>query len=169
MTIPPSIPDLSYIDRMDDLDQLATVMINAEDYAERYGDGGDRSHASKTAWSKAFARTCSLVATRFSAETEAERDAGEAIAAYEWVLSEKNDRKTYATRVRRMVKQHGILSAIARAVSNGEKSLGLRILADRGQLSYAFENVVLRHPDAFDADIVATARQTMDAFSTQQQ
>lgn len=99
-------------------------------------------------------RALELRAAAHGATTQAERESLEAIYAYERVLTEKNGRKTRASRTWPMVERHGIIGAVERAVNRKDETVGYAALHEMGLQDYAFEAVVLRYPALFSADAV---------------
>jgi hypothetical protein len=71
-------------------------------------------------------RKIELLSLAHGAENAAEREALQAIFAYEEVLTARNGRKTHASRTWQMVKRHGIIGAIERAVIGRKKRLALQ-------------------------------------------
>jgi len=92
------------------------------------------------------------------ASNQAERECLEAIYAYERVLTEKHKKKTPASRNWQMVKRHGILGAVERAVNRKDKTIGYTALVEMGLESYAFEAVVLRYPSLFSPEAVKRSK-----------
>ncbi len=95
-----------------------------------------------------------LRAAAYGASTEAERECLEAVYAYEEVLTSKNGRKTRASRTWQMIKRHGILGAVERAVNRKAETVGYTVLLEIGLQDYAFEAVVLRHSELFSIETV---------------
>ncbi len=95
-----------------------------------------------------------LRAAAYGASTEAERECLEAVYAYEEVLTSKNGRKTRASRTWQMIKRHGILGAVERAVNRKEETVGYTVLLEIGLQDYAFEAVVLRYPELFSIETI---------------
>ena len=89
-------------------------------------------------------RVVEIRAATYGAKSQAERECLEAIYAYEQVLSAKNQRKTPASRTWQMVKRHGIIGAVERAVNRKDETLGYTALVEVGLRDYAFEAVVVR-------------------------
>jgi hypothetical protein len=58
-----------------------------------------------------------------------------------------------------MIKRHGIIGAVERAVNRPTETSGYRALVDMGLEQYAFEAVILRHPQVFSAEAVEHSRQ----------
>ena len=57
-----------------------------------------------------------------------------------------------------MIKKHGILPAVERAVNRPAETSGYRVLLEMGLEDYAFEAVILRHPNSFSSETVEHAR-----------
>ena len=104
-------------------------------------------------------RSIEIRALSHDAQTQAEREAIEAIYAYETVLSEKRGRKTRASRTWQMIKRHGILMAVERAVNREGQTAGYAALLEMGLERYAFEVVVVRHPHLFSQECVERSKQ----------
>jgi hypothetical protein len=111
-------------------------------------------------------RAIELQAQQFSASTGAEREALQAVFAYERVLSEKNGKKTRANRTWKMIKSRGIIPAVDHIVKKPSESSGYTILVDMGMQDMAFEAVVLRYPDLFSEEAVNHSKKRMDERSS---
>ena len=98
---------------------------------------------------------------RHGAELEVEKEALQAVYAYEEILTQKNGRRTPASRTWQMISRHGILRAIERAVDRESDATGYLTLVEMGMTDLAFEAVVLRHPDNFSSETVERARQRL--------
>jgi hypothetical protein len=57
-----------------------------------------------------------------------------------------------------MIKRHGILNAAERAVNRDQETAGYKALIEMGLQEFAFEAVILRHPDLFSPDVVAISK-----------
>ncbi|MBP8696432.1 MAG: hypothetical protein KBH73_08215 [Syntrophobacterales bacterium] len=90
-----------------------------------------------------------LLAIAHGAESDAEREALQAVYAYEEILTRKNRRKTRASRTWQMIDRWGIIGAIERAVNRPEETYGYKALVEMGMQEYAFEAVILRYPQFF--------------------
>jgi len=109
-------------------------------------------------------RAVELRAFAHRAATDAEREALEAVYAYEEVLSHKNQKRTRATRTWQMIERHGTIGAVERAVNRREETVGYRALLEMGMQDFAFECVVLRHPDVFSAETVEHAKTRLSGW-----
>jgi hypothetical protein len=99
-------------------------------------------------------RAIQLRAASHGANSDAEREAIEAVYAYEEVLSRIRGKKVRASRTWQMIKRHGILPAVERAVDRADETAGYTALVEMGLEKFAFEAVILRHPTVFSAKAV---------------
>jgi hypothetical protein len=113
---------------------------------------------------EAKARAVQLRAEAHGAETDAEREALEAVFAYEEVLSAKNGKKTRAGRTWQMIKSHGIIGAVERAVNRPTETQGYIALIEMGLEDYAFENVILRYPSFFSEQAIDISRKRIEQW-----
>jgi hypothetical protein len=80
-----------------------------------------------------------------------------AVYAYEALLTRRKGKKTRATATWQVIKRHGIVEAIQRAVTGPPDDEGQVTLRDLGLEDLGFEAVVVRHPASFsDAAITAS-------------
>ena len=113
-------------------------------------------------------RRVTLLAEGYSDSlSAAERDAIEVTFAYEEVLASIHSRATKATRTWQMFRDHGILPAVARIVTRREETKGYERLVEMGMEDMTFEQVVLRHADEFDGEVLVAARSRLDALSAE--
>ncbi len=75
-------------------------------------------------------RAVELRAAGHGAQTAAEQEALKAVYAYEEVLSVKRGRRTRATRTWQMIKRHGVIGAVERAVNRTKDASGYTALVD---------------------------------------
>ena len=92
-------------------------------------------------------RAVQLRADSLGAESEVEKEALQAVFAYEEVLSRKNGKRTRASRTWQMIDRHGIIEAVERAVNRNTETQGYTALVEMGLEDFAFEAVILRHPE----------------------
>ncbi len=102
-----------------------------------------------------------LRAEAHGANTDVERECLEAVYAYEEVLSAQKGKKQRAGRTWPMLHEHGILPAVERIVLKRAESLGYTALAEMGLKEFAFEAVILRHPESFSPEAVARSRERL--------
>lgn len=110
---------------------------------------------------QARARAIQLKAEAYGAETSAEREAIEAVYAYEEVLSANNGKKTRASRTWPMIQKYGIINTVERAVNRKAETKGYTALLDMGLEAYAFEAIILRYPELFSENAVEISQQRM--------
>lgn len=106
-------------------------------------------------------RAVELRAAAYGATSIAERECLEAIYAYEEILSEKHGRRVRASRTWQMIKRRGIIAAIEQAVDRPDGTAGFTALKEVGLDNYAFEAVILRHPQLFSESAVDRSRKRM--------
>lgn len=99
-------------------------------------------------------RAVELRAANHGAVSDAERDALQAVYAYERTLYAKHGRATRASRTWQMIKQRGILPTVEHIVTRNAESLGYTALDQMGMRDMAFEAVVLRHPHEFSPEAI---------------
>lgn len=106
-------------------------------------------------------RVVHLRAEAHGADSQAEREALEAVYAYEEVLSSKNGKKTRGGRTWQMISRYGIIGAVERAVNRPTETQGYTSLLEMGLEDYAFENVILRYPDLFSEQAVSISAERL--------
>lgn len=111
--------------------------------------------------SEAMLRATELRAESYGAATQAEKEALQAIFAYEETLRIKNGRKTRASRTWQMIKNHGIIESVNRSVCRPTETQGYKSLLSMGLAEYAFESVILRHIDVFSPDAIKISKERM--------
>src|SRR5262249_1826657 len=96
---------------------------------------------------------------RDGAKTDAEREALAAVYAYEEILTQRNGQRTKASRTWwQMIKRHGVIEAVERAVNRPDVTIGYKYLLEVGLQDYAFEAIVLRYPNLFSEGAVQRCR-----------
>lgn len=115
---------------------------------------------------QARVRAIQLRAESWGAKSEAEKEALQAVYAYEEVLTKKNGKRTKASRTWQMIKRRGIIEAVERAVNRESETQGYTALAEMGLQDFAFEAVVLRHPELFSDEAVAKSRQRLTEWTS---
>jgi len=114
---------------------------------------------------EALQRKVQLLAETHQPASEVERDALQAIYAYEEILRMKHGRNQRAQRTWGAVERKGILAALEGFVDRPDGQAGFTKLKDIGLHNFAFEAVVLRHPDKFSASTVRRAEERMAMFA----
>ncbi len=110
-------------------------------------------------------RAVQIRAESHGAKDDVERECLQAVYAYEEVLTAKKGtgKRQPASRTWQMIKRHGIIPAVERVVTKREVSSGFTALAEMGLMDYAFEAVILRHPETFSEEAIAMSRQRLAA------
>ena len=111
-------------------------------------------------------RSIEIKSEKHDAKTNAEKEALQAIYAYELLLTEKNGRTTKANRTWPSVKKYGIIEAVNRVVTKRTESLGFKMLKEKNMEDLLFEAVVLRYPDVFSIEAVEMSKARINAENT---
>src|SRR4051794_22647679 len=107
----------------------------------------------------AFARKCELESDGHDDPNDPlVRDFWVTVAAYEQLLSEKNERRTAASRTRQKVSRDGILATVQSWARKREPTMGFELLAQAGQWKLTGEYLVLKHAGRFEQADVDAAR-----------
>ncbi len=122
----------------------------------------ERGHPELAA--QAREKALELRAEEFGAKTQAEKEALQAIYAYEEVLSKKHGKRIRANRTWPMVERHGIIEAVERAVNRSQETQGYEYLFKMGLKKFAFEAVILRHRDVFSASAIKRAEERIKRY-----
>lgn len=109
-------------------------------------------------------RAIELRAELYGAQSAAEREALQAVYAYEEVLTRKNGRRTRANRTWQMIKRHGIIEAVERAVNRPTETQGYTSLVEMGLEEFAFESVILRYPELFSVESIAKSEERLNSW-----
>jgi hypothetical protein len=83
-------------------------------------------------------RAIELRATAYGARSDAEREALQCVYALEEVASQRNGRKTRASRTWQSIERHGILEAVQRVVSRPNPTPGYEELVELGMYDFTF-------------------------------
>ena len=103
-------------------------------------------------------RAIQIRADAHGATSDVERECLLAVYAYEEGLSARKGKRQPASRTWQMIKRHGIIPAVERIVTKRETAMGFTVLAEMDLMEFAFEAVVLRHPEKFSPEAIAMAR-----------
>ena len=109
-----------------------------------------------------------LKALEHNASSVAEREALEAVYAYERVLSQGAGKKIRASRTWQMIKRRGIVQAVESVVKRPAETKGYMALVQMGLERMAFEAVVLRHPNVFSSEAVQRSKERLQELSGQE-
>jgi hypothetical protein len=104
----------------------------------------------------AFRRLVSIVPSEEPGTVE--HDFWQTIQAFEFLLSEERGRTTRLSRTRQKVTRVGVVQTLKDWALDKKQTQGFEMLMERGMPELTGEAVVLRHPDNFEADVQAAAR-----------
>ncbi len=106
-----------------------------------------------------FRRMCQLVGSaNDDPDDPLVRDFYETLAAYEQLLTEKNNKTTPASRTRQKIANKGVHQSLIEWTRGKAETNGFKLLLDAGLPEYTGEYLVLRYGDRFPAEIVEMAR-----------
>ena len=108
-------------------------------------------------------RAIELRAHAHGAVIDAEREALEAVYAYERALFVKHGKNVKASRTWQMIRERGIIPSVERVVLRTAQSTGYQELCKIGLQDKAFEAVVLRYPDLFSSEAVRRSQERLFA------
>jgi len=92
---------------------------------------------------------------------EVEAELLKALYKYEEILSEKNNKKTRASRTWQMINRYGLISAVERVVNKKADAQGYKVLVERGFKALTFEAVISKYPEAFSKEVVEQANKRL--------
>lgn len=141
IAMPKKAPELEM-----DADKLRKIMVNAY----RIGDTEYAERAKRRVWE-----------LNKVGDTELEQRFGEVIAAYEAFLTERNDRKTRATRTWQKVRNKGVKQAIIEWVTSKQERQGFIDLVEAGYGEFTIEALVVAMPQEFEAYVVMAAQKRL--------
>ena len=141
IAMPKKAPELEM-----DADKLRKIMVNAF----RIGDMEYAERAKRRVWE-----------LHKVGHTELEQRFGEVIAAYETFLTERNDRKTRATRTWQKVRNKGVKQAIIEWVTSKQERQGFIDLVEAGYGEFTIEALVVSMAEEFEADVVMAAQKRL--------
>ena len=128
-----------------DVSKLRTPKEGAEP------DGQRPTHGPRGCLSGGIREECELESdARDDPNDPLVRDFWVTVAAYEQLLSEKNERRTAASRTRQKVSRDGILATVQSWARKREPTMGFELLAQAGQWKLTGEYLVLKHAQRFD-------------------
>ena len=137
------------ISRIDTVDGCRALIANAE----RLGNREVRDLA--------FRRLCQI--SGLGENPGLAREFAEVLAAYEELLSEKNGRRTTASRTRMKLKNKGLHQCLVDWTLATDTSSGFDILVERGLGELTGEFLVVKYANEFDDYIVDAARHRLTA------
>ncbi|MEZ0259752.1 MAG: hypothetical protein ACAH80_02005 [Alphaproteobacteria bacterium] len=144
---PDAIPP--FISKLTDPDEIRTVMDNA------------KSKNRMDVYWVAFRRFCEVGGKDYSEPLY--QDFYAMLAAYESLLTEKNDRKTPASRTRQKLARHGVQKCLEDWAMSKTATQGFTLLVENKMPQYTAEAVVVKHADKFPQEVVAAAQKRLIA------
>lgn len=144
------------VEAMDPRVSRLKTLVECANFAKNARDRGAPELADQ-----ARRRAVELRAEAHGVTSEIERECLQAVYAYEEVLSAQKGKRQPASRTWQMIRRHGILPAVERVVARKEESSGYTALVEMGLTDFAFEAVILRHPEAFSPEAVARSKARM--------
>lgn len=142
---------LDFVARCDDPEQLRTVIRNAK--TQNQLELADA----------AFRRLVSILPAEQPGTVE--HDFWQTIHAFEHILTEERGKTTRLSRTRQKVARAGVVQTLTDWANDKKETDGFRMLIDRAMPELTGEAIVLRHPDQFDEDTVASARARLEHAS----
>lgn len=120
--------------------------------------GNARARGEDLLVKEAHRRAVMLRTDAYGPKSPLERECIEAIYAYEEVMSVRNGRRIAVSKIWQNVRKLGPLTAVDKAVSRPENESTHAALVELGLEQYAFEEVVVRHPEEFSFEAVEQSR-----------
>lgn len=135
------------ISQCTDTDKLRSWINNA-----RHKNANDVAEA-------AFRRLISLVPSEEPGTVE--HDFWQTIHAFEYALSEERGKTILLSRTRQKIGRVGIVQTLQDWALGKKSTDGFDMLIERGMPELTGEAIILRHPDVFDEDTQAAARERL--------
>jgi hypothetical protein len=85
------------------------------------------------------------------------------LAAYEQLLTEKNERNTSASRTRQKISNKGVHQSLIEWTRGKVETNGFKLLVEKGLPEYTGEYLVVRYAGRFPEDVVALAIGRLEA------
>ncbi|MCX5831875.1 MAG: hypothetical protein NT140_08315 [Deltaproteobacteria bacterium] len=114
---------------------------------------------------KARRRAVELRAISHGSNSGVELELFKSVYAYEEFLYEKHKKHLRAAYTWRMIKNDGIIRAAEKAVNRKIDPAGYKALVKMGMHDLTFEAVIIRHPDAFNEEVVSRAKARLEELS----
>ena len=140
---------LAFIASCDDPEKLCAIEENA------------RKRGADALADAAFRRRVSVLPSERPGTVE--HDFWRSVHTLEAVRSEERGRKTPLSRTRQKVDRVGVRRVLADWALDRKKTKGFYMLLERNMPELLGEAVVLRHPDEFEADVMAAARNRLES------
>jgi hypothetical protein len=84
------------------------------------------------------------------------------LAAYEQLLTEKNERNTIASRTRQKISNKGVHQSLIEWTRGKAETNGFKLLVAKGLPEFTGEYLVVRYADRFPEDVVSLAKDRLD-------
>jgi hypothetical protein len=110
---------------------------------------------------KALRRLIEIGAEGEALPGSVEYDFWKTIMVFEQVLSEENGKTTRLSRTRQKLKRVGVVQTLSDFATKSQPTEGFRMLLERGLLDLTGEALILRHSDAFSAEVVSAAKKRL--------
>lgn len=97
-------------------------------------------------------------AFEYGAATDAEREALQAVYAFEEVRSQQTGKRARANRTWQSIQRNGIIATVDKVVARNTATDGYASLIQAGMQEFTFEAVVLRYPAQFSDKAIEQAK-----------
>lgn len=108
---------------------------------------------------EALRRRCELIGLNY--DDPLERDFHSMLTAYEELLTEKNQRRTAASRTRQKLKNKGVVECLEDWARGHTETDGFRLLTAAGLTELTGEYLVTKYPERFTAEAVRRAKERL--------
>ena len=129
------------------------LRLKTHEECEQYAKNVEVKHPELA--KQARRRGVELRAAKYGATTDAERDALQAIYAFEEIRSQEAGKRVRASRTWQSIQRHGILPTVEGVVTRRAATEAYGALVEAGMEDFTFEAVVLRHREAFSPEAIA--------------
>jgi hypothetical protein len=136
------------------------LKLKSVEECENFAINANRLGAPELA-EQARKRSVQIRAEAFGGKSEVELDCLRAVFAYEEVLSAEKGKRQPASRTWQMIKRKGIIPSVESVVSRTQVSTAFISLKNMGLMEFAFEAVILRHPQHFSNEAIAISTQRL--------
>jgi uncharacterized protein YecA (UPF0149 family) len=114
---------------------------------------------------EAHRRAVELRAEAHGAKSAVELESLRAVYAYEKALSQTRGKTVRAVRTWQMIKRHGIIKAVEKAVDRRQTTAGYKVLVAMGMKDLLFEAVVCRHPEVFSPSALKRSQERLKEWN----
>ncbi len=118
-----------------------------------------KRHGRDDVYFEALRRRCELLGLSY--DNPLERDFHSMLAAYEELLTEKNGRRTAATRTRQKLKNKGVVECLEDWARGYNTTEGFKLLTQAGLTELTGEYLVTKYPERFTTEAVERARERL--------